>query len=772
MPDSYGIHKSANILIVDDDLEVRKVLERGLQYKGFNCLATEKPEESLRLLEENELDIVLADIHMPGLDGLELTKIIKEKYNSDIILMTGHTAEHKYEEAIKAGASDFIGKPLDLNELFLRIKRILWERDLSRKRMEAIEELRSSEKMLRNIIDHSDEIFFVHDTDHNLTYTSPASENMLGYTPEEMKRQWTDVLTDNPINQKGIESTEKAINTGQKQQPYLVEVRHKDGSPRLVEIDESPITGPDGKVIGITGAVRDVTEPLRAEEELRSSEEKYRQLFEMESDALFLIRRDDGQILEVNTAASELYGFTREELLTMKNTDLSAEPGKTREATMQKHDRVPVRYHKKKDGTTFPVEISASHFVWQYQNVHIAAIRDISYRVETEKEKALIEEQLRHSQKMEAIGILSGGIAHDFNNMLAGILGYTEIGLLDSPESHPIRENFEGIKKTALRARDIIRQLLTFSRKTKENKISVDIGPVVKESLKLIRSSIPSSIKIKQNIQDKIDNIFTDPTQIHQVIMNLCINAADAMSKDGGLLEVYLEMVCLDEDDVKNDPDLFAGKFVKLTVKDTGTGIPNEHINKIFDPYFTTKDIYKGTGMGLSVVHGIVKSNGGCIKVQSEPGRGTVFEVFFIATEAVEPEHTEVITDFPQGAETILFVDDEEAIADLYAMNLKNLGYTVDADTSPINALETFKENPERFDLVITDMTMPDMNGVKFANELFEIRKDIPVILCTGYNENISEETALKLGISKYIEKPISIQELALLVRKVLEKDS
>jgi CheY-like chemotaxis protein/anti-sigma regulatory factor (Ser/Thr protein kinase) len=327
----------------------------------------------------------------------------------------------------------------------------------------------------------------------------------------------------------------------------------------------------------------------------------------------------------------------------------------------------------------------------------------------------------------------------------------------------------EEIRTATLRARDVVRQLLSFARKTRLEKKPTNIVPIVKESLKLLRSSLPTSIDIRQTIPEDVDTILADPTQINQVLINLCTNAEHAMSQ-GGIIGVILKNATLDENATAKYPDLNPGRYLNLTVSDTGHGISKEGIDRIFDPYYTTKDVEKGTGMGLAVVHGIVKEHNGIITVKSKPGKGTTFSIFFPSVEqdvVMEPEPAEKL---PMGNEKILFIDDEPSIVNIARQRLERLGYDVDAEMSPIEALELFRSRPDQFDLVITDLTMPKMTGDKLVQEILNIRPDIPIILCTGFSEKIVEKNATTLGAADYIEKPIDQYDFAFKVRKVLDK--
>jgi PAS domain S-box-containing protein len=381
-------------------------------------------------------------------------------------------------------------------------------------------------------------------------------------------------------------------------------------------------------------------------------------------------------------------------------------------------------------------------------------------------ERKEIEAELQHARKMESIGVLAGGVAHDFNNILGIVLGNAELALDDVPEWNPAYDFLKEIRSATLRAKDVVQELLRFSRKSTEQKKPLEVCRLVKESMKTLRATIPSSVDFSLDIPERLHYIHADPTQIHQILMNLVSNAADAM-EGGGILGVTLENVALEKGDSK--ANLEPGRYIKLSVKDTGAGIETEDLNRIFDPYFTTKDIGKGTGMGLAVIYGIVQRHDGGIRVDTEIGKGTTFELYFPVIDA-KPEHLEKsVRDISGGKESILFVDDEESMVNLNRQRLERLGYDVTGMTNPVDALDLFRQDPEAFDLIITDMTMPKMTGDKLVREIFEIRPDVPIILCTGYSEKISKENAQEIGIRKYIEKPIEKETLARSVREVLD---
>ncbi|MBU0942815.1 MAG: transporter substrate-binding domain-containing protein [Proteobacteria bacterium] len=395
---------------------------------------------------------------------------------------------------------------------------------------------------------------------------------------------------------------------------------------------------------------------------------------------------------------------------------------------------------------------------------------DITERKKAEADKARMEVQLWQAQKMEAIGTLAGGIAHDFNNILTAIIGYSEIAARDLPPDSRTARNVGEVLKAGFRARDLVKQILAFSRQANITPIHIHPATIIKEGIKLLRSSIPSTIIIHEDIDPTTGTILADPTQVHQILMNLCTNAFHAMENIGGRLDISLREIKLDTEDLSGITGVAAGTFAQLTVHDSGTGIDPAIKNNIFDPYFTTKETGKGTGMGLAIIHGIVKNYGGFISCESERGTGTTFKVLLPVVNEDIPATEETLNDIPNGTEEILFVDDEAQITEMAQEILENLGYTVTARKSSFAALESFQNQPDKFDLVITDQTMPDMTGTALSRRLLQIRPDLPIILCTGYSSTVSETEAKCYGIKEFVYKPISINHLGRLIRKVLDE--
>ncbi len=512
-------------------------------------------------------------------------------------------------------------------------------------------------------------------------------------------------------------------------------------------------------------------ERRQTEKTLRESEKRFRELSDSLPQVVFETD-EKGNLTFANKNAFDVFGYTRDDFdkgINVLQTLVPMDHNRALEniqSVMSGKILGTLEYTAlKKDGSTFPVAIHSNPI---FRDNKTVGLRGILIDL-TEKKK--LEAQLQQAHKMESIGTLAGGIAHDFNNIIGIIVGNTELAIDDVPEWNPARQNLEEIRTASLRARDVVKQILAFSRQSAQELKPVRIGPIIIESLQLVRSSIPTTIQIHQDISAESDTVRANPTQINQILINLCTNAAHAMRDKGGILEVNLENVTINKNASTNYHDIPLGEYVRLTVKDTGRGIDPENLKRIFDPYFTTKKVGEGSGMGLAVVHGIVKSHFGNIAVSSTEGKGTTFHVLLPCTEDKHDKETHVSAEIPRGNDRILLVDDEKAMVDAIKPMLERLGYQVSARTSSIEALEAFRANSDKYDLVITDYTMPNMTGIELTKKLLRLRPDIPIMLCTGFSEQINEEKAKEKGIRAFLMKPIVMHEMANSIRKVLDQD-
>ncbi len=519
----------------------------------------------------------------------------------------------------------------------------------------------------------------------------------------------------------------------------------------------------DGPSTLYHGVLLDITERKRAEEDLR------RLNFAIERAAeSVLITDPDGVIQYVNPAFEKVTGYSRSEAIGrtpsllksgVQNHSFYENLWKTLQSGVIWSGRMT---NRRKDGKLIQADSTISPLLTSTGELtgYIALNRDITEAVK-------LETLLRQAQKMEAIGTLAGGIAHDFNNILSAMMGYAELARFKTTDPQ-IQPYLEQILKACDRSRDLVKQILTFSRRREQEMKPMAVTPVVREVLQLLRSSIPSTVEIRTSFETTHDTVLADPTQIHQVLMNLCTNAVHAMRDREGVLDVRLGRQELTAQSPVYDPGLKEGPYLQMVVSDTGEGIDPAVRDKIFDPFFTTKASGEGTGLGLSVVYGIVKDHGGMIRVESEPGKGTAFTIHLPLLDAVTEWEGPEMALIPEGTGHILYVDDEEPIASLGREMLTSLGYDVAVRLSSIDALEAFRANPRDYDLVITDMTMPNMTGARLAGEMLKIRPDLPIILTTGFSERMDREEAQKLGCRDFLMKPVSLGDLGRAVQRAL----
>jgi PAS domain S-box-containing protein len=639
------------------------------------------------------------------------------------------------------------------------------------------EALKQSEEKYRTILDNIEDGYFEVDLEGNFTLFNNSVCRLIGYSSSAMEGMNNRDYMDAENAKKVFQTFNQVYETGKPTKGFDWEITTVDGSKRQMDASVSLITDKEGNRIGFRGIARDMTHRKQAEKDLRENEEKYKQLVNHAPAGIYEIDFSTGKLISANDVMCEYTGYTKKELLNMSALDFLTEDSQLklldRMDKLSKGDKLTgsVEYKAKtKDGHEFWILINAKYIYDKDGKAQRAMVvaHDITELKQAEQEKERLEEQLQQAQKMEAIGTLAGGIAHDFNNILSIIIGYTELILMNGNVDEEVRQNLKEVFNASKHARDMVKQILAFSRQDKNERKPIQVTHIVKEAIKLLRASLPTTILIQQHIEKNIGIIEADPTQIQQVMMNLCTNAAHAINEKDGVLEISLSNIELDQIASAKIPDLKPGPYLKLSVSDTGHGIHPNAYKKIFVPYFTTKEKGEGTGLGLAVVQEIIKSHGGAITVESELGKGATFHVY-IPTIQREVAMDEVeSTALPMGHERILLVDDEQPLVEIGKQMLERLGYNVAARTSSIEALELFKVQPDRFDLVITDIVMPNMTGEKLAEKLMAIRADIPIILCTGYSEKFTRRQASDMGIQSFLMKPLVMQDLATTVRQAL----
>lgn len=638
-------------------------------------------------------------------------------------------------------------------------------RDVSEQKKK--EEARQQHLILGQIVENSlNEVYLFEIDTLKFKQVNKGARKNLGYTLDELQD-----LT--PVDIKPEYTWETFAKAIQPLKDDIVdhlvfETRHqrKDGTQYPVEVYLQKAIAPDVQIY--VAIILDITQRKEAEEGLRRLASAIDQASET-----VVITDQNGRVQYVNPAFTKLSGYSREEAIgqnprILKSDKQDASFYKKMWKTLKRgevwHGHL---INRKKDGSLFEEEATISPVKNNEGKItnFVAVKRDVSREVSLEK-------QLRQAVKMEAIGTLAGGIAHDFNNILAAILGYGEMAREQLPAEGQAAKDIVQVIKAGNRAKDLVRQILAFSRQGELDFSPLEIQTIIKEALKLLRSSLPTTVQIKEHIDGSCYPVLADPTQIHQVVMNLCTNAKHAMVESGGTLTVSLvEVEIKGSETFHNCVHLDPGTYLDLAISDTGCGMDEHTQSKIFDPFFTTKELGKGTGLGLSVVHGIIKQHRGDITVESTLGQGTVFHVYLPVIDkpkSVAPDV--VLNDVPRGTERILLVDDEADVVNMMRRMLESLGYFITSFTSSTEALETYSAQPDQFDLVITDMTMPGMTGEILAKKMMHIRPDLPIILCTGFSETMDEEMTVSLGISKFLLKPILKKQLAKTVREVLER--
>jgi two-component system cell cycle sensor histidine kinase/response regulator CckA len=646
-------------------------------------------------------------------------------------------------------------------------------------RKRAEEALRQSEEKYRTILESIEDGYYEEDLAGNFVFFNEAICRIYGYPKEELLGLNYKKYTNEETAKRLFQIFNEMYRTGNPCKEYTYELIRKDGVKRYIEASASLKRDSSGKPIGFRGVVRDVTERKQAEEALRQSEERYRTILENIQDGYFEVDLA-GNLTFMNDVICSHLGYTREELIGMNNRRYTEE--KMAKELYQLFNRVyqtgePVKASEaeyvRKDGTKLISELSIS-LIRDPKGIPIGfrgTSRDITERKQAEEEKLSLQEQLRQSQKMEAIGQLAGGVAHDFNNLLTVIKGYSQISLLDLKENDPLRGNIQEIEKATQRATDLTRQLLAFSRRQILDFKVVDLNFFLKDTEKMLRRIIGEDIELVTVLSKDLGKVKVDPSQIEQVIFNLAVNARDAMPS-GGKLAIETANVELDEEYARAHVSVAPGRYVRLSISDTGSGMTQEVKERVFEPFFTTKEKGKGTGLGLSMVYGIVKQSNGNIWVYSEPGRGTTFRIYFPRTE----EDTDTLyvreeaASFPRGSETILLVEDEESVRDLANRLLKQQGYTVLEAANGQEALRVAKEHVgETIHLLLADIVMPQMGGKELADWLKISRPNVKVLYMSGYADNaIVHHGVLDPG-THFLQKPFSLKALSSKVREVLD---
>lgn len=809
---------TSSILIVEDEFIVSADIEERLMAMGYRVAgSTDTGEQAVELAGQQRPDLVLMDIRLRGeMDGITAAEEIRRRFRLPVIFLTAYSEDATLERAKVAEPYGYILKPFDDREL-----KSTMEIALYRHRTE--EEIRRLNR-LYDVLSQVNQAVVRTRSRAELLQTVPRLIVERG----AFDLAWIDWLepeTGRMSTIAGFGKRSELLSEFCRGTEGRCEGRDKPADPRIETVyvcndcnhqdcprsaecagaglgfrsrGSFPIRFQE-RVCGVLRlgsaepgflrerevellkeVVMDISFALdkleadarrdRAELELRESETKFRSYIEHAPLGVFVADRS-GRFLEVNPTATRMLGYDEGELPGRSIPDVlaseSLEPGLQDFRTVVQSGAVSGQYRfRRKDGSELWATVSA---VKIDDSLFLAFCQDITERKRMEEEKARAEAQLRQVQKVEAIGHLAGGIAHDFNNILSAILGYTAMALEEAPEDSGFGNYLNEVLAAGLRAKELVKQILTFSRQTERELKPVEITYIVKEAVKMLRAMLPAMIDIRwRSTVSARSRVLADPTEIHQVVMNLCTNAAHAMRAKGGDLEVELREVMLGDDEASPHPDLTPGGYIRLCVADTGHGMSEEVAAQIFNPFFTTKPQGEGTGMGLSVTHGIVKNCGGAITVVSKEGAGSTFCVYLPGITTDGEERPQEIPLSMSGKGHILFVDDEKSITDLGQKMLQRMGYSVTTASGGREALEMLALNPHRFDLLFTDYTMSRMTGLELAREAKRIRPGMPVIVCSGHNDMIDDKTAATFDIEGFLAKPFDRQELSRAVEKAL----
>ncbi|MBI5506094.1 MAG: PAS domain S-box protein [Deltaproteobacteria bacterium] len=666
-----------------------------------------------------------------------------EVLNEELVLADGRVFERDYV-------------PMTMDHDYLGH---LWSYREITERKRAAEALRRSEEEYRGLFDESVAAIYAFDSNKNLVNANQAGLDLLGYSREELlKLSIADVDADPVV----VLPAHERLLSGARLVNYEHRLRRKDGTVVTVLNNSRPLADVHGDVVGMLSTLIDITGRKRAEEGLQASEARYRALFEHAPEGL--VMGDAGaRCLDANASTCRMLGYTRDELIGLHASEIIVESVRSNVEPALTAIKAGSDYERdwqlrRKDGSIFSADIGVTTMP---DGNLLGTIRDLTERNRAEAERMKLEAQLRQAQKMEAIGQLAGGVAHDFNNVLAAILGNTELALQDTPPGHPAVECLKEIKRAGYRAKSVVQQILAFSRQQPRERHVIPLDPLIEENARLLRATIPAGIEIVTSIGAGVPPVLADSTQIHQLIVNLCTNAWHAHEGRPGRIDIKLESVTLDSVAAARIAGLQSGRFACLSVSDTGKGIDAAALERIFDPFFTTKGPHEGTGLGLSVVHGIVQAHDAVVTVDSQPGRGTTFRVYFpAAVAAVDPQTSSALAPRRGEGQRILYLDDEEPLVSVATRMLERLGYRVAGFTHAAQAVAAFRDNPAAFDIVITDLNMPGTSGLRVAEDLLSIRPEVPVVLCSGHVTEELRQRARAAGIRDVLYKPNTVEEL------------
>ncbi len=643
--------------------------------------------------------------------------------------------------------------------------------------VENITERKEQEEYIRyqnKLLEFASDAIIGTDGNYRIKFWNKSAEKLYGWKAEEVIGKKIDQVIQMDIP---FEKRLEIRNIAKKRGRWRGEVVQYDrfGRKLNIEMSISDLRDEEGKVLASVGINRDISEKIKYEEALRTSEESYRGLFDSVMEAIY-IQAPDGTFLDVNEGAVRMYGYSKNELIGKTPADVAAPGRNDLNKVLEQFKKAlagePQQFEfwgRRANGEEFPKNVRLYKGKYFGQDVVIALAEDITEKKKLEEDKKNLERQVHQNQRLETIGTLAGGIAHDFNNILTPILGYAEMIKMALSNNPKLRNKADQIIKASLRARDLIQQILTFSRQIDQQVKPVYIQHIINEATHLLRASIPSTIKLKKEIDKSCMPVMADPAQLHQVLINLCTNAYQAMEETGGELFIGLKQVHVDNGMANIHPGLKPGIYNQLIVSDTGEGMEPWVLERIFEPFFTTKGVGKGTGLGLSVVHGIIKNYHGEITVYSEKNKGTVFHVYLPVADIKEIHEVERNENIPHGNEHILIVDDEPSVLELEQQMLHYFGYKTHGLVESNKVLDELMANPRKYQMLITDLTMPNLTGRELAARVRAQFPNLPIIMITGYSEELTDDIKEKYGIQAILMKPVVASELAKTVRQVLD---
>lgn len=762
-------------LVINDDPSQLHLMVALLEKDGLCVVPCQSAEEALLLLDKQRaVDVIVTDLHMPGIDGWRLCRLLRSPQyaalnNVPVLVVSATFSGTDIEEVTTdLGANAFLPVPYDSGTFRESIRNLLAGRTpQASMRVLIVEHSPIQSAILRRAFEGQGYTVVVAETG------AEGRRLLREHAPEVVVLDYylPDMTGDQLLSEfVRPESSMVAIVITTDPTPELALQCLRLGADAYVHRPFEP-----EYLLDLCAKGRRSRALLRVEElleertqELRESEAKFRLLFESIPETV-LVHDVQGRLLYVNGVGAQWLGWPATELLGTHLSEIVAPDCVSQLIDLRHNGHVPQtsrskRVYMSRTGQHLEAEVNTCPIEFEGQAALLEVARDVT-------EQTRLEAQLRQVQKMQAIGTLAGGIAHDFNNILAAVLGYTELALYDVPHGSRAQRHLEEVLGAGKRARDLVQQILAFSRQRPAERQPVRLHLLINDVLRMLRASLPSTITIQPHLAPAAGTVLADPTQLQQVLMNLCTNAEHAMREAGGTLDVRLDAVEVSTDFAAAHAPLTPGPHVCLMVRDTGRGMTPDVIERIFEPFFTTKDVGEGTGMGLAVVDGIIANHGGAITVTSIPGHGTTFAIYLPRLDStISPPDITAPLPIPSGNGRVLFVDDEPTLAHMTTEMLMRLGYDVTVHTSGVEALETFRAMPWQFDLVITDQTMPAMTGERLARELRRLRPDIPIILCTGFSHTMTASKAQSLGIDAFLTKPLEFRELGLAIQHVIEQ--